>query len=76
MEGVEILHKMKRHISNMAVPEFVLPHPTGQYTMPIKQAADDSPQWAEANGQPVVKFRNWQGDVVEYSDYTDTASLV
>lgn len=67
--GIEILSKMKRHMSNMAVPEFVLPHCTGKYTVPIAATMEHLPSWEEdANGRPIIRYRNWKDEPVEYPD--------
>ncbi len=74
--GIEIVKGMKRNITNLAVPEFVLPHQSGKYSPPLMLDGSDYPRWAEGSrGGPVVQYRNWQGDVVEYSDlHSDRAN--
>ncbi len=67
--GIELVKAMKRTISNIAVPEFVLPHQSGKYSPPLMLEMGDLPQWGQsAGGEPVVRYRNWRGTVVEYSD--------
>ncbi|KOV68521.1 hypothetical protein ADL01_23320 [Streptomyces sp. NRRL WC-3618] len=69
--GVEIVRSLKRHISNPAVPEYVLPHATGKYTVPLTDvgAADAFPRHAvDDDGFRVLEFVNWQGEHVRYPD--------
>lgn len=67
--GVEIIRSLKRHVSDLAVPEFVLPHHTGKHTMPLL-AEDEAPprSMRDETGQQVVRYTNWRGDVVDYFD--------
>jgi lysine 2,3-aminomutase len=67
--GVEIIRALKRRVSNLAVPEFVLPHHTGKYTMPLLAPDEQPPQRAtSASGEEVLRFRNWQDETIEYPD--------
>lgn len=67
--GIEIVKAMKRHMTNLAVPEFVLPHHSGKYSPPLILNDDEALQWTEsADGAPVVRYKNWCGKLVEYSD--------
>jgi len=67
--GVDIVSFLKRRISNLAVPEFVLPHSSGKHTMPLL-ATDQPPAYASinSNGDPIIQYTNWQGKKVEYPD--------
>lgn len=64
-KGIEIMNQMKRHVSNMAVPEYVVPHATGKYTVPLDEGAVFC---HEDDGTPVFEFVNWKGEVVRYSN--------
>jgi lysine 2,3-aminomutase len=67
--GVDIVRGLKRRVSNLAVPEYVLPHHTGKHTMPLLAPGEAHPVAAtDADGYPVVRFTNWRGEVVEYPD--------
>ncbi|MEU6594168.1 4Fe-4S cluster-binding domain-containing protein [Streptomyces sp. NPDC046881] len=67
--GVEIVRALKRHISNPAVPEYVLPHATGKYTVPLIDSPDAYPRHAvDANGVRVLRAVNWQQEPIEYPD--------
>lgn len=69
--GVELVRSLKRHISNPAVPEYVLPHATGKYTVPLVDidAADGYPRHTvDEHGYRVLELVNWQGERVQYPD--------
>jgi lysine 2,3-aminomutase len=70
--GVDIVRSMKRRVCNLCVPEFVLPHHTGKHTMPLLADGEQPPVKAhDAAGYPVVRYTNWQGELVEYPDVVD-----
>jgi lysine 2,3-aminomutase len=67
--GVEIVRSLKRRITDLAVPEFVLPHHTGKHTMPLLGEDEAPPQRLHNDlGQPVVRYTNWRGEKVDYFD--------
>jgi lysine 2,3-aminomutase len=67
--GLEIVRALKRRVSNLAVPEFVLPHHGGKHSLPIDP---EPPSWGEdTKGHPVVRFVNWRGEHVSYPDAPD-----
>jgi lysine 2,3-aminomutase len=67
--GVDIVRYLKRRITNLAVPEFVLPHKSGKHTMPLLAHGENLPQWTVgAQGLQVVRYTNWEGETVEYPD--------
>lgn len=59
--GIAIVSQMKRRISNMAVPEFVLPHKTGKFTVPL-HLPGEAPQLESREGREFMNFRNWKGE--------------
>lgn len=72
--GVELIQALRRHISNPAVPEYVLPHATGKYTVPLYLSPEELPRHVIGDdGLRVLEFVNWQGDRVQYPD-PDTGS--
>ena len=74
-KGLDIVCSLKRRITNLAVPEFVLPHHSGKHTLPLLRETDQMPQWTvNADGQPVVRYTNWRGEVVEYLDAAESGS--
>ena len=69
MTVVEV-RALRRHISNPAVPEYVLPHSTGKYTVPLIQSEEELPRHVtDADGLRVLEFVNWQGELVQYPDF-------
>ncbi|MGH3620272.1 MAG: KamA family radical SAM protein [Sciscionella sp.] len=67
--GARIVRALRRHISNPAVPEYVLPHATGKYTVPLISAPDEYPRHeTDETGTRVLSFVNWTGQRVRYPD--------
>jgi lysine 2,3-aminomutase len=67
--GWEIIKQMKRRITNLAVPEYVLPHSSGKYTLPLELESESLPVFKQDdNGCAVVEFINWKGERVHYSN--------
>ncbi|MFH8347708.1 KamA family radical SAM protein [Streptomyces sp. NPDC018045] len=69
--GIEIVRSLKRHISNPAVPEYVLPHATGKYTVPLVDldSVAGYPRHArDGKGLRVLELVNWQGERIHYPD--------
>ncbi|PJI92907.1 L-lysine 2,3-aminomutase [Yoonia maricola] len=67
--GQALMRKLKRRRSNLAVPEYVLPHVTGKYTLPLD--APDAPAPAmstDTAGRAVFRFTNWKGDRCTWID--------
>lgn len=68
--GVDLLRSVKRHITDLAVPEFVLPHYTGKHTMPLLTEEERPPvETVNGEGHPIVRYVNWQGNEVDYADW-------
>ena len=68
-KGQEIVTAMKRNITNLAVPEYVLPHSSGKFTLPLELRDEHNVEFkSDDNGLPVVEFTNWKGDRVQYSN--------
>lgn len=65
-EGIEIMKQMKRHVSNLAVPEFVVAHETGKYTVPLVEQS--APVIVINDGRRILRYINWKGELVEYFD--------
>jgi lysine 2,3-aminomutase len=67
--GTHIMRALRRHISNPAVPEYVLPHATGKYTVPLITDPDEYPRHeVDETGTRVLSFVNWTGNRVHYPD--------
>jgi lysine 2,3-aminomutase len=67
--GIDLVRRLKRRVSNLAVPEFVIPHRSGKHSLPLLAEGESPPQRAlDPNGQPVIRYTNWKNEVVEYPD--------
>jgi lysine 2,3-aminomutase len=59
--GVALVSQMKRRLSNLAVPEFVLPHRQGKYSVPLDLEKAPPCLHQDAFGNESMYFTNWQG---------------
>lgn len=67
--GIDLMRGLKRHISNIAVPELVLPHLSGKHTVPLLGRDELPPVFGrDEKGRPVVRYTNWLNESVEYPD--------
>jgi lysine 2,3-aminomutase len=58
-EAAALVRRMKRRLSNIAVPEYVVPHKTGKYTVPLDLAHPPVLK-LQPEGE-FLHFTNWQG---------------
>ncbi|QXI28067.1 KamA family radical SAM protein [Pseudomonas vanderleydeniana] len=58
--ALAIVGRMKRRLSNIAVPEYVLPHKTGKYTVPLDLNVGLPRLEVRSEGE-FLHFTNWQG---------------
>jgi len=66
---VAIMRRIKRRKSNIAVPEYVLPHARGKFTVPLFESAEEYPQFQkQQDGTSVYSFTNWLGERHEWRD--------
>jgi lysine 2,3-aminomutase len=71
-KGVKLIKGFKRHISNPAVPEYIIAHKTGKKTVPLEiEGTPEFKYTVNKNGLAVVKFKNWKNKWVEYVDGID-----
>lgn len=71
-KGVELMNSLKRRISNVAMPEYIIPHVSGKHTVPLEP--DGTPEFQYTNtidGNFIVRFRNWKGNWETYLDGRD-----
>ena len=78
-DGIRIMKKLKRHKSNIAVPEYIVPHYNGKVTVPLELNGTHEFRYTKDGflgifGNPVVKFLNWKCKWVKYPDCEDTIS--
>lgn len=66
--AIAIMSRLKRRVSNIAIPEYVLPHAKGKYTVPLFNNADEVPHFEEIDGKRYFRFKNWQGEWCDWQD--------
>lgn len=72
-DGIRLIKPLKRHISNIAFPEYVLVHYDGKQTVPLEENGTPEFQFTRnSKGNPIVKFLNWQKKWKEYPDAENT----
>lgn len=60
---ISIMKKIKRHKSNIAVPEYVLPHARGKFTVPLFENETEFPKIEKhKDGSSFYTFSNWLGE--------------
>jgi lysine 2,3-aminomutase len=59
--GIALVAQMKRRLSNLAVPEFVLPHRQGKYSVPLDLGKPAARLRLDESGNEFMHFTNWQG---------------
>ena len=61
-DGITLMNKLKRKVSNIAMPEYVLPHSQGKFTVPLIENNADFPRFEIIDGKSYYSFKNWQGE--------------
>jgi len=70
--GVELINGLKRDISNVAMPEYVIVHHKGKHTIPLEINGTPEFQYTQNDqGHPIVRFKNWRGNWETYLDSRD-----
>ncbi|MGV1802005.1 KamA family radical SAM protein [Agrobacterium vitis] len=68
-KGCELMRGLKRRKSNLAVPEYVLPHLSGKYTVSIDDPSRPSAHYThDTHGNPVFQFTNWRGERCDWAN--------
>jgi lysine 2,3-aminomutase len=68
-DGVDIVRALKRRITNLAVPEFVLPHESGKHSVPLLARGEAPPRGVvDDRGARYLRYTNWRGEAVDYPD--------
>lgn len=71
-DGVKLMKQLKRHKSNIAIPEYIVAHYNGKITVPLELNGTPEFQYIkDEHGDPIVKFLNWRGNWVVYPDCED-----
>lgn len=67
---IAIMGHLKRRVSNIAMPEYVLPHAQGKFTVPLLdfEKPEDLPRFEVRDGQRHYRFRNWEGHWCTWQD--------
>jgi ribosomal protein L21 len=72
-DGIRLMNKLKRHKSNIAIPEYVIVHYDGKQTVPLELGGTPEFQYClDFDNNPIVKLLNWKGTWVNYPDCQDT----
>lgn len=58
--GITLVAQMKRRLSNLAIPEFVLPHRQGKYSVPLDLDKPAAHLHRDELGNEFMHFTNWQ----------------
>jgi len=68
--AIDIMNRLKRRVSNIALPEYVLPHAQGKFTVPLLdlEKPEDLPYFDVVGGQRYYCFRNWEGHWCRWQD--------
>lgn len=67
-KGLHIYNTLKRHISNPAMPEYIICHKSGKKTVPEDPNGTSEFHYGKKNGHPVIHFKNWKGHWEMYID--------
>lgn len=74
-KGISIMNKLKRRVSNIAMPEYVLPHEKGKFTVPLIEDENDFPRFeSNDDGDTFYRFINWQDQICYWNDNTSQQS--
>jgi lysine 2,3-aminomutase len=66
--GAELVSRLKRRISNAAMPEYVILHSTGKHMVPLEPQGTENFQYLSGGR---IRFKNWKGEWCEYLDGSD-----
>ncbi|MDR0217441.1 MAG: radical SAM protein [Enterobacteriaceae bacterium] len=67
-DAIAIMKKLKRRVSNIALPEYVLPHMKGKFTVPLFTDPDEIPQFETRGDKRYYRFTNWKNEPCEWLD--------
>ncbi|MEB0047065.1 MULTISPECIES: KamA family radical SAM protein [unclassified Pseudomonas] len=68
--AIALMKCLKRRVSNIAMPEYVLPHAQGKFTVPIMDfdKPDELPRFEMRDGQRYYTFQSWNGHRCSWHD--------
>ncbi|MCF6766633.1 radical SAM protein [Thiotrichales bacterium 19S3-7] len=68
-DGIRIMNRLKRRVSNIAMPEYVLPHQKGKYSVPLIEHESEVPYFeVAADGKLYYTFTNWKKEKCTWDD--------
>lgn len=70
-KGVTLMKALKRHISNVAMPEYVIAHHNGKQAVPLEESGTPEFVYESHGGRPTIRFMNWRGNWETYPDGKD-----
>ena len=74
-DGIQIMKQLRRHKSNIALPEYILVHDTGKITVPQdRQVNHYFKHEIDNEGNPIIEFLNRKREWVTYPDVEDVVT--
>ena len=70
-DGIRIMKELKRHKSNIALPEYIVAHNTGKITVPPERQVNSYFKHKRDEKTPTIEFLNRKRNRVEYPDVKD-----
>lgn len=67
-DAIAIMSRLKRRVSNIAMPEYVLPHAKGKFTVPLLNNQETVPYFEEVGENRYYRFVNWEGKLCSWQD--------
>lgn len=67
-EAIAIMRRLKRRVTNVAMPEYALPHIAGKFTVPLLAPGESAPQFVDIDGVSHYTFTNWRGQQCRWFD--------
>jgi lysine 2,3-aminomutase len=67
-DAIYLMNQLKRRVSNIALPEYVLPHAKGKFTVPLIERSEQLPIFEKKDGKVYYCFTNWQGEQCDWHD--------
>lgn len=67
-DAITIMNRLKRRVSNIAMPEYVLPHAKGKFTVPLFNNQSEIPYFEDVDDKRYYRFVNWEGELCSWQD--------
>lgn len=62
-DGIEIMEYLRGYTSGLAIPTYIINAPGGKGKTPIL------PQYLISRGKGYIKFRTWEGEIIDYENH-------